>query len=150
MKQLLVCAMVLLVGCSTTETVTVETTVRADIDTVQVPPVSVVLPAETSKDSLSIVTAPSEVGTIVVRPDIKGKTPEAVQEVKKAVAEIKKWDVQVDVQPPPVIHSESDSVETRTTTTKEVDVWDKLLELAPIMVLIVFGLVILFIVVRVR
>lgn len=140
MKCMTLFIVLFVAGCATTTNVT---TITEETVSVRVPPVIERLPGETQKDSLTIVTHESPVATVTVRPEVKDKTPERIQKVKEALAEVGKWDVQLNVQPPPVDHKDRDTVKT---TIRENGMWDNIRDIIPLALVLVLGLIILYIV----
>jgi len=146
MKYLAAAMLLLLLGCGASERVSVEQTTSAETVLVFVPRIDTVLSA-TMTDSLSIVTDSSSVGTVTVTPDVKGKTGEQIQKVKEAVREIKKWDVRVQVTPPPVEYVDKDTAVTIIKHERELTIWETTLGYVPLILflLLLIGIVLLII-----
>ena len=127
MKHLIVLFAVILVGCAGTQTTVTDRTVITEKHVFRTPPVQVEIPAAATADSISIVADTPEARVIV--------TPETITpEVKKAVATIRKAKVTVTVQPPPVELDDQDTVATVVSITKERSVWEKILDVIPIII----------------
>jgi hypothetical protein len=140
MKWIAAFALAIFCGCSTTETITTERVIREDVVSVPVPALTAVLPA-TTMDSLTIVTTPSPIGTVTVRPDTVGKTHQQKQAIKQAVSQIREWNVTVAVQPPNVDYRDTDTTSTTVSILKEATIWEKITDSLPYVLLVILAIV---------